>query len=273
MKMNQQDLINLISRYLDNALPAEETGRLLEAVRADAAAADLMCELSIQHVQLHRLFKKDAAAETRREYSAATFFSRLAPSWRPLAIAACLVLLVAAGFWLAGMMRERYTTPDAAIVLLKIGGDTEDTSEAKAASDGTTVVVPPGTIQLLRFRDGTFIQLEPGSIAQIVDDGCEGSGKSCKIIKLTSGMLMADVARQPDNFPLRVLTPHTEIIVAGTRLTCKAENDHTHVRMHDGWAHVVNAINGAKTNLIARHHITVGESFHFRLRSIHEDAH
>gem|GEM_PF-2782119 len=272
MKIEEQELTDLISRYLDNALPEEETARLLEAVRSDPAAADLLCELALQHVQLRKLFRPDEAAAPRREVEIIAAARSAARSWRVLALAACLAVIAAAGFWLAGFSREHFAEP-LTISLLKIGRDITDATGARAAPDGTTVVVPPGTIQLLSFKDGTIIQLEPGSVAEVIDDGFDGSKKTCKIIKLTSGMLMADVARQHPDFPLKVLTPHTEITVAGTRLTCKVEKDHTHIRMHEGWAHVVNSINGAKTNLMSRCHITAGERFHFRIRSIHEDAH
>lgn len=272
MKMEEQELTDLVSRYLDNALPAEETSRLMEAVRSDPAAADLLCELALQHVQLRKLFRQEEAVAPRREVQIIAAARSAARSWRVLALAACLAVIAAAGFWLAGFSREHFAEP-LTISLLKIGSDITVPSDSKTAPDGTMVLVPPGTIQLLSFRDGTIIQLEPGSVARIVDDGLENAGYSCKTINLTSGMLLADVARQPDDFPLKVTTPHAEIIVAGTRLTCKVEKDHTHVRMHEGWAHVVNAINGVKTNLMSRHHITAGERFHFRLRSVHEDAH
>ena len=270
MRMDKQDLIELISRYLDNALSAEENVRMLEIIRTDQAAADLLCELCIQHVQLHRLFKKDGATLTRRDLSAAPVFSRFMPVWRPLALAACLVIIIAAGFWLTGFLRDRDARSSVSIVLLKVGQDIEDAARAENASVGTTVVVPPGTIQLLRFKDGTIFELEAGSKAQIINTGSAASGKT---IKLMAGTVIAAVTRQPADFPLRLITPHVEVIVVGTRFTCKVEEDHSHVRMHHGWAHVVSAINSTKVKLESRHHVTAGKMFHFRIRSIHEDEH
>jgi len=270
MKMEEQDLIALISGYLDNALSPEDTGRLLEIIRQDPAAADLMCALSIQHVQLRRIFKKDAAAVTRRDFAAASLSGGFRSVLRPLALAASLAVIVAAGFWLAGFLRERYTAPDASIALLKAGEDRKAAADAKTASAGTMLVVLPGTTQLLRFKDGTILELEAGSKAQLVDAGSATSGKS---IKLMAGMAMADVTRQPDDFPLKVTTPHLEVIVGGTRFSCKVEEDHTHVRMHQGWAHVVNAIDGIKVKLESGHHVTAGKVFDFRVRSIDEDGH
>ena len=270
MKTDEQDLIDLISRYLDNALPEEETGRLLEIIRADQAAADLLCELSIQHVQLHRLFKKDEATVKRRNLSIAPVFSRFMPVWRPLAIAAGLVIIIAAGFWLTGFLRERYEPSGNAIVLLKIGEDITPATDSKTAVAGPMVVVPPKTIQLLRFKDGTVFQMESGTKAQIVDTGSATSGKT---IKLMSGMVIADVAGQSADFPLRLTTPHVEVVVVGTRFTCKAEADHSHVRMHHGCAHVICKHNGCRLKLNARHHVTAGERFRFHVRSIHEDEH
>lgn len=270
MKTDDNNIIEMISGYLDNALLPAETERLLEIIRTDQAAADLMCELSIQHIQLHRLFKKDEATVTQRDLSVAPVFSRSMPAWRPLALAAGLAIIIAAGSWLTGFLRGLYEPPDNSIVLLKIGEDITDTTDAKIASASMTMIVPSGTTQLLRFKDGTIFELEAGSQAQIVDTGSATSGKT---IKLMVGAMIADVTGQPADFPLRLTTPHLEVIVGGTRFSCKAEQDHTHVRMHQGWAHVLCAHNGCKLKLGAGHHITAGERFHFRIRSIHEGEH
>lgn len=270
MKMNEQDLIALISAYLDNALPAEETGRLLEAVRTDPAAADLMCELSIQHVQLHRIFSRNEELADCPEFASSSPYSRFRPVLRPLALAASLAIIAAAGLWLAGLLEKREASRPCSIVLFKVGQDIEDAEDVGDAPAGTAIVVPQGTMELLRFKDGTIIELEPEATVQIVNPGLETSGE---VIKLLSGTLIADVTSQPAEFPLRIITPHVEVIVGGTRLTCYAEQDHTHVRIHQGWAHVVSAINGAKQKLLARHHITAGHRFHFNIRSIHEGEH
>lgn len=270
MKTEEQDLIALISAYLDNALAPEETGRLLEIIRSDPAAADLLCELAIQHVQLHRIFKKDEEAVTQRDVAAASFPGRFRPALRPLALAASLAIIAWAGFWLAGYLRERNARAPLSIVLLKAWQEIEDAERVEAASAGTEVVVPAGTIALLRFKDGTFLELKAGSTAKVIDAGSETSGK---IIKLMAGTVIAHVTRQPADFPLRFITPHLEIIVAGTRFTCKVENDHSHVRMHNGWAHVVSAISGARVKLESGHHLTAGKMFHFNVRFIHEDEH
>ena len=270
MKTDEQDLIDLISRYLDNALSAQETGRLLEIIRADQAAADLLCELSIQHVQLHRLFKKDEVTVKRRNLSIAPVFSRFVPVRRPLALVAGLAIIIAAGFWLTGFLRDRYEPSGNAIVLLKIGADITAATDSKTALAGPMMVVPPKTIQLLRLKDGTVFQMESGTKAQIVDTGSATSGKT---IKLMSGMVIADVAGQSADFPLRLTTPHVEVVVVGTRFTCKAEADHSHVRMHHGCAHVICKHNGCRLKLNARHHVTAGERFRFHVRSIHEDEH
>lgn len=271
MKMEEQDLIALISGYLDNVLAPEETERLLEIVRRDQAAADLLCELSIQHVQLRRIFKKDEKAVTRRDFAAASLSGRFRPALRPLALAAGLAIIVAAGFWLTGFLRERDASRAATIVLLKVGQGIEDAGGVgTAAAAGALIDVPPETIGLLRFRDATVFELEPGTTAQIVDAGSATSGKT---IKLTAGTVIAGVTRQPNDFPLKVTTPHLEVIVVGTHFTCKVEEDHTHVRMHQGWAHVIHILRGEKLKLEAGQHVTAGERFPFRARASHEGEH
>lgn len=270
MKTDDKNIIEMISGYLDNALSPEETGCLLERIRNDQAAADLMCELSIQHVQLRRIFKEAGATAVERNLRAVSVFSHLIPVRRSLALAACLAVILATGFWLGRFIHEHYLLPSASIVLRQAGQESAATECVRTVAAGALIVAPAGNIQILRFKDGTTFEFGEGSKAQIAD---LGSTKSGKIVKLMTGAVIADVARQPADFPLRVITPHLEVIVAGTRLTCKVEGDHTHVRMHQGWAHVIHFLRGEKLKLEAGQHVTVGERFHFRVRSIHEGEH
>lgn len=267
MKTEGNDLIALISGYLDNALSPEETSRLFERIRNDQAAADLFYELSIQHVQLRRIFKEAGATAGEGKFHVISVFSHLIPVRRSLAMAACLAIILAAGFWLRSFLYERYLIPSATIALRQAGQDTE---YIRTATANMMIAVPAGHLQILRFKDGTTFQLTELAEAQIVDFG---SSKSGKIVKLLAGHAFVDVARQPAGFPLRVITPHVEIVVAGTRFTCKVEEDHTHVRMHQGWAHIIHSRLGEKLKLEAGQHITAGERFPFSVRSIHENEH
>lgn len=107
MKIEEQELTDLVSRYLDNALSEEETASLMEAVRSVPGASDLLRDMALEHVLLRRLYREKEWTASPRELGMASFSGPFAPVRRAMAIAAVLVLMAACAFWLVGLALER----------------------------------------------------------------------------------------------------------------------------------------------------------------------
>ncbi|MFC7336039.1 FecR domain-containing protein [Haloferula chungangensis] len=105
---------------------------------------------------------------------------------------------------------EIYSVEDAA-VFATIGGEKRTITSGSELASGEVVVVPPGCRLTIGYRtEETFVAFDGGSSFELLG-GDEG-----KRLRLKQGSLRAEVARQPNETPMRIVTDDSEIVVLGT---------------------------------------------------------
>lgn len=147
------------------------------------------------------------------------------------AIAAAAAVLAAAGLWflLGG-------TPGASLVA--VGGDVvvergRERLEGSASFPllgGDTVTVPPAGWAWVRYADGTTLQVDAGS-AVTLEEKVLGDAKR---VRIRRGVVFVDVAPQPPDRAMTLLTPHSETKVLGTSFSLAVGKDSTKLLVRQG---------------------------------------
>lgn len=176
---------------------------------------------------------------------------RTAPARRPrkrgpprtarwLALAALLLLMFSAGFPLWPGAPAIPAGP--AVAEVRDGTLTRDGAFRAAEAGeplraGDLLAVGDGGDLVLRFSDGTRVQLAAGSTAQ-VEDGRTG-------LRLLDGSLSAEVQPQRPGLPARFSAPGTTVTVIGTALEVAAAGGETRVAVGHGRVAVRRDADGA----------------------------
>lgn len=131
-----------------------------------------------------------------------------------------------AGVWLAirpAPLALAIETPTQ--VMLAAGKLTPKPGDTIRAGDATSATVT--------FADGTILHLEPGAEIRLesVATPPRNGGKQ---LKLVSGSLSADVAKQPEGLPLLIQTPHALVTVVGTEFDLNVATNHTALEVTHG---------------------------------------
>ncbi len=95
----------------------------------------------------------------------------------------------------------------------------------------------------ISYADGTVLTLLPGT--EVGVDDLSGA----KNVRIASGSLSAEVAKQPSDRPLVLTTPHARVEVVGTRFTLAVTARDSTLAVSDG---AVRLITGIGTTLVAR---------------------
>lgn len=113
---------------------------------------------------------------------------------------------------------------DVSPVVLEISG--EIGSSANLPLRVGQRLAPGTTLEASEVEDHVVLQYADGTQFELLGAGelaIELSPANGKQVTLTSGSLQADVAKQPVDRPLLVVTPHTQVRVLGTRFEVVAE--------------------------------------------------
>jgi uncharacterized membrane protein YkoI len=145
----------LIHRHLEGLLTADEAKELSEAVRADPAVRGLLARMAFDHVALREALRPVVIEPERRAAGPAAAWRM--PRW-PLAAAAAFLIVS-----LGAVLFLREGTPPFGKVLA--GRVTVEGRETDRVAAGARVIVAGEAAALVRFRDGSTIQLCPGSAA------------------------------------------------------------------------------------------------------------
>lgn len=172
-----------------------------------------------------------AARSSRRNKISTRFLRRKRRAAAPWWIAAAASVLLAVG--LLVVVPER--SPAIATVLGDRGtierGDTTLRLDERAQhlADGD-VVAADGADLLLRFPDGTTVEISSGGRARIQS----GVGSKAKRLELHRGGLLARVAKQKPGEPLVITTPQANATVLGTTFRVRIETSGTRLVVDEG---------------------------------------
>lgn len=250
----------LFEAVVDGHASDEQRRQLETLLLGDEQARDAWLDYVNVHAALRRWFLSDDAGEpserelaefaewAAREQMAQTVAAQTRARWLPPLVA--VVLLLAAGLALSTMLSPKlrsilFSPAAAGPTVAQVDGDVQVESAdgtTSAASDGRSL--GPGdrvTVRgehasvALRYADGTRIVLLGGSEAAIA----KGRGDA-KQLRLTEGMLHADVAAQPDDAPMTIDTPQARVRVLGTRFDLVAHaRDGTRLDLESGRVELV----------------------------------
>jgi ferric-dicitrate binding protein FerR (iron transport regulator) len=136
-------------------------------------------------------------------------------------LAAAAALLMAVGLYWSGFLRTAIELPPVAAVE-RVRGDVRIASigSEEAASEGMSIAAGqgittrgPGSLAVVRYADGTELEVGGGTAIGRLDDPPSG-----KEVTLTRGTLRAWVAPQPPGRPMTLSSPLARATVLGTRL-------------------------------------------------------
>ena len=98
---------------------------------------------------------------------------------------------------------------------------------------GDTIRTESSASATVKFADGTILHLEPGTeiSLQAVSNPPRPGGKQLKLI---TGSLSADVAKQPDGLPLLIETRHALVTVVGTEFDLSVATNQTALEVTHG---------------------------------------
>ncbi|HZE98452.1 MAG TPA: FecR family protein [Planctomycetota bacterium] len=117
----------------------------------------------------------------------------------------------------------------AGVTLLDAAGPSE-ARNALTLSSGQGLETGAAGGALLRFNDGTKIELAPNTLVrEIVEEPATG-----KKILLAQGSVLGDIARQPTGKPFLFTTPHATAKVLGTVLRLTVEAKYTKLEVREG---------------------------------------
>lgn len=166
------------------------------------------------------------AAQTSRLFSIfhllSSFLRR--PAWAIPLAAACLVVFV--GVWFA-------LRPGSSLLAIETPTQIELATGPMTPQLGDTIRAGASSSATVKFADGTILHLEPGTEISIqpVTKPPRPGGKQLKLI---SGSLSADVAKQPEGLPLLIETLHALVTVIGTEFDLSVETNQTALEVTRG---------------------------------------
>lgn len=258
---NDTRLSELIEAYLDDELTDGEARELRALVKRDSALRERFVAEVRWHIQLgdrlrtpaiplserveamldadgHSLRIADAVAASitpsrasRRNKISTRFIRRRRREAAPWWLAAAAGLLLAVGLFLV----VPGSGPAAATVIgdrgsIDRGGQTLRLgSQPQTVADGD-VLVADGSALLLRFSDGTTVELSSGARLTLRT----GSRSGAKHLDLERGALLARVAKQKSDQSLLVATPQAHVAVLGTTFRVRVESTGTRLTVEEG---------------------------------------
>lgn len=242
---NGPDTFDLLMRYLDGNLAADELRAVNDLLRRDGNARRWLLEISGQAVALGDLARSRTVAMAPDV--------RTPPAWNglwPLAWAAALVLLAFAGLagWRWHAARPVATLVEATGSIIWSGGRGEAKPDLAAGArlrQGTLETIGAVATAQLRFGDGTALTIGGNSE---VDFAANGQ----KRVVLKSGSLSASVAKQPAGRPLIVRTATAEMEVLGTAFAVDAQADLTRLSVEEGRVRFRRLVDGTAVDVDAR---------------------
>ena len=250
--------MELIQRHLDGIASDEEVKKLSEKLESCSETRSLYLKLQQIHaILLNGEFEEPLTNDS--EHRVLELTSNLERSNRILrkrrflftlgSIAAAVLVIV--GSWCLWSSRaERIveiTSIQGAVQWTGDGGNViEELEEGQALTGGTIETRSVNSVVELRFRDGSTVSTSGGSVLTIADDGQ-------KKLYLRSGVLSADVEKQPAERPMIVITPTARLEILGTRFDVMANPERSKVSVRQGLVRAVRLSDGKSVKVAGGH--------------------
>ncbi|MBA3939505.1 MAG: FecR domain-containing protein, partial [Planctomycetes bacterium] len=243
--MPEDDLERLIAAHLDDALAPDEAARLHARLRMDGEARRLLIAAARQAATLPRLaLEHDARAAVPPpahppEPEAAPVRPR-AP-WRWPAAAAVFIATVGIGM----LIRTAPPPFDLRVDgLAQIAHHAADSSGGPWLHAGDRITTTTGPATLSWTHEGTRLELGPDSSLSVE------VASGAKRVRLERGALQAEVAHQPADGGVTIVTPFGRVEVVGTRFAVQIQEHGSTVSVERGAVRLVAAAAGQPAVLL-----------------------
>jgi ferric-dicitrate binding protein FerR (iron transport regulator) len=133
---------------------------------------------------------------------------------------------------------------DAPPVVLREGKAEPAETNAKIRA-GDRVETRGGGVRLHYLNEATVLDLKSDTVARL------GLSAGAKTVRLDRGELSATVAKQPEDRPLRFVTPHADAVVVGTRLGLRVKDDGTRLDVLEGLVGLERSESGERLDVAA----------------------
>ncbi len=286
--MSDSRFEDLLGRFLDGALTAQERDDLTQLVREDPdrlddlraqlEASELLAMAGNERRQIDHFLDAIGtrlAEPSRHDINATTpAFSTNghhtrpeAPTqsprtrrrsrrglWAMAAIAAVVLLVAGLVLSLGGPSREdriaRITERNGSLLWIGDGGRLSDDLEVGDWIGGCTLeTLSDDSWITLEFRDGSILTISGPTLLTISED-------IQKQLHLREGNLFAQVAPQAPDKPMRIHTRTAELEVLGTQLNVDAESSLTRLRVDEGRVRLTRLVDGRVVEVPAQHQVT-----------------
>ena len=178
-------------------------------------------------------------------------------------IAAAIFLMVSIWFILSNRSADiiEVTKIQGSVRWTGDGGNViEDLRAGQRLTGGTLETTSVDSLALLTFHDGTTVSTAGNSAVTV-------AGNGQKKLHLRSGVLSADVQRQPKKQPMLVLTPTARLEVIGTRFDIVANADGAKLSVREGLVRAVRTSDGQSVSVPAGHSTIATTDVENELRS------
>ncbi|MBL8829431.1 MAG: FecR domain-containing protein [Planctomycetaceae bacterium] len=239
-----------LQAFLDRELSPESSARVAARLAVDPAWAEALVTLARETTVLsdwarvhQRAERIDVQAADNRRVVRALASARM---W--LGSAAALALIA------TGIIRWTQSTPDTAASVVarieQVTGQAFITSLAVRSVATVGVVIESGqglevqgedSSLVVRYADGTRLAIDGDAK---IDEFVGGAPGTKKRVRIATGVLRADVAKQPSDRPMKLMTPSAEIVVLGTSFDLSGDDDLTHVETSEGAVRLIRKSDG-----------------------------
>jgi hypothetical protein len=275
---------DLLHAYLEGSLPAAAARDLEERLKGEPALAEALVRLAREETVLREwaCAEKAARQATAEILGAWTTLparagkgaahgrfrprlansgrsrSRLAsPPWRLFRAAAVLLALAAGSLgvllFLSGDQPPRGNSGALALVssvhgevwLVTAAGQVLSADAERELFPGEEVRVgAEGAGASVQYKDGTRLDLSPETVLRFeADGGLENPGVGKRLF-LQTGLVDAEVSRQPEGRPMLLSTPHAVLSALRTRFSSVTTPEATHVELEEGRLHLTRLSDG-----------------------------
>jgi WD40 repeat protein len=259
--MNRFDEGDLLQSYLDGELSSEQAALLETRLRREPELADALLKLAREEAIISEWAR--AATVADRAIAEKPFSGTIAPRvfrrqrqtalW--VALPAAVVVLVASALFLKRGSEEN--SPDILAHLEEFQGDVNvitSSGSILAAKTGQELFAGQGvrtegegSFAVVKYADKTRLELSTDTLVDLLSDrgtGSKGKQIGAKKVFLREGVLRADVADQPEDKPLVLLTPHAEAKLRKTSFSSASGQGATRIELDEGSAQFIRKSDG-----------------------------